>query len=492
MAHTNHRCGSTNGGDFIARTRRVRAALVVLGVAGCVALAGCRREAPVEEAGADAGAATQVRSLDFENGARAILVPVPGAGRIAVTTFYEAGFLDEPAGMPQATHLLEHIVVLGATASYGPGESVEALGGAGLANAETMPDFTHYDFVTTSDALEHALSIEAERMTSLRITREIVEQEAPRCAAEVEFLQDNPMQPLAKFALVAANQAWRHGATETALRSGMESFDLDRLRALHRAANAPASLTVVLVGEFEHDEATPALERTIGAAPARPALHREPIAWDAVGADARITWDVEARALLLTWPAPASASERLALTMGGATLLERLSRDVRVQAFTTFTLASNIAWPVDTLPFFVYATVPLSETAEDAAEAIARVVEAWRTTPPDDTEMRNLQEAARTLGAPLQPTAEFVRTQAATLVASAGVSDDYARSVVLLNTAIQNGVRHRLTRGHAEALAEVAAMDAAAHLAIRAEATTPQRRTFTRIEPIDRGPFPED
>ena len=100
----------------------------------------------------------------LQNGVTLLLHRVPGVEQVAVEAFYEVGLVHEPAGMAQAAHLLEHLVCNAATASYKAGESMAWLNSVGLANAETMPDWTHYDYMVPADKLERIFQIEAERL----------------------------------------------------------------------------------------------------------------------------------------------------------------------------------------------------------------------------------------------------------------------------------------------------------------------------------------
>src|ERR1043165_5401350 len=86
---------------------------------------------------------------ELENGARVIVMEVQGAPRIALEAFYDVGVVDGPAGLTQAAHLVEHAVCMGATGQdpeNAPGAAWQRLSARGMINAETLGDFTHYDY----------------------------------------------------------------------------------------------------------------------------------------------------------------------------------------------------------------------------------------------------------------------------------------------------------------------------------------------------------
>jgi predicted Zn-dependent peptidase len=79
--------------------------------------------------------------------------------------------------------------------------------------------------------LELALGIEAQRLSSLKITPEIIRQEAPKCYQEAAMVEQNPQAGMLKHAFMAFGQAWGHGLGQARVRSGLEEIpaaDLER------------------------------------------------------------------------------------------------------------------------------------------------------------------------------------------------------------------------------------------------------------------------
>src|SRR5262249_49940359 len=153
----------------------------------------------------------------FDNGATAILQPIAGVDQVAIEAIYDAGFIDEPKGMMQAAHLLEHLACDGPTKSYKLNESYEELRQVGIINAEALPDWTHFDYVIPSGQVELVLKVETERLTSLEITREALAQEIPRVYAKVDSIEANPQAGMANYAFMAFLHAWHYGETRSAI-----------------------------------------------------------------------------------------------------------------------------------------------------------------------------------------------------------------------------------------------------------------------------------
>lgn len=412
---------------------------VVVGLAAAMTggLVGCGRA----EAQPGAGG---VERFTLDNGATVILQPVPGAAGVSIETFYEFGFIDEPAGLTQASHLIEHLVCYGATQGQGPGAAFAALSGLGMVNAETLADFTHYDFMLPAGELERAVSAEAARLGSLAIDAALVKQEAPRCYAEAAAVDGAPQGPLFKFATMAAHQSWRHGRTEALIRGGLVETPLDAIVALHRAAYTPSNMTLVVVGGFNPVEARAIIEKHIGAVPARQQAARPPIAWDALPRRSVVHWDAARTGIMFAFAPPESARDRLALSLWGSTAMERLYRDSRADTFSTFRLCTVHTNPVGDLPFMVYATLKPGVAVEDSERELAGAFGAIAEQMSDGPTLTQVRQLGAGLAQPMPLTKAIVAQHAGHLAKAQNMAKDRAEGMVLGNTALQIGIRHRL------------------------------------------------
>ena len=120
----------------------IRRFLCALLVGHCAASMGCHAQSNSE-----------VYRIALENGLTVLLLENHAAKKVAVESFYCAGFLHEPAGKAHVAHLTEHLVCYSPTASYGPYEAFNLLQGKGMANAETLATFVHYDYLVPSSDL---------------------------------------------------------------------------------------------------------------------------------------------------------------------------------------------------------------------------------------------------------------------------------------------------------------------------------------------------
>ncbi|UCH35863.1 MAG: insulinase family protein [Armatimonadota bacterium] len=378
------------------------------------------------------------------NGITVLMYPVPGAEKVALVYFHPVGFLHEPKGMIQAAHLLEHLACQGATKSYQAGEAMRLLNQEGMANAETLSDFTYFDHVLPPGQLEPALQIAAERLSSLRIVPEIIRQEAPKCHQEADIVERNPSAGMLKHAFMAFGQAWRHGAREVQVREGLERIPVADLERFYRASYNPQGVVVVLAGAFERAKALELVEKHLGSIKPTGAAAPQPLPWSQVPEEMTVQWDSSVRAVCIGFPPPDDVKERFLLNLWGNLLFQRLMTDTHIQAAADAMYCTNSTWGVGTLPFFVYATAKANVSAEQLQRLLAARVRSITAAKPGLTEMMQFRAMASQFAHPPEFNEGFIRQQGQALASQLGRNPDEAAAMVMGNMAIQAGLRELL------------------------------------------------
>ncbi len=336
--------------------------------------------------------AGELERATLGNGIEVLMLPIPGCERVAVEAFYEVGNLDEPEGMTQSAHLLEHLVCYAGTANHEPHESHDEIARLGMANAETLADFTHYDYVVPPAELARVLQVEAERLGSLEITDALVDEEAPRCYAEVDSVAANPRGGLLKHGLSALAQAWRHGANEAFVRRGLEDYavaDLERFRA---SCYRPSNLTLVIVGDFHPEAALELGEERLGEVRDDPKIAAiPPIDWSKAARRSSVTWDGPLRIVCVAYPPPEQPLDRLLLAGRGNALLTTLPADPDLAPLVLSIWTSNSFTGVGRLPFYAYAVAAEGADLDVLAETLALEVETAFAAPMGKNELFQLR-----------------------------------------------------------------------------------------------------
>jgi len=379
-------------------------------------------------------ALSQPLTHTLDNGARITIVEVPGIRAVAVEACYEAGFFDDPPGMPQAAHLIEHIACRGATAIHEPLETWTALNREGMHNAETLGDFTHFDYAASAEELDRILSIEAARLCSLVIDDAIMGAEIPRCAAELTNIERLDGAPVGKFALMAARQAWAFGADAVSLKH--PAIDADTLRTAHARLYRPDMLHLVIVGDVRADEAMDLARHHLAAIEAPDAAPpAPPTDWQAAARVREVRWDSTRPVAVIASPPPEDAFDRAVLSLAGEALSQAMIFQPPQGFLTQSILASRRFYPVGDLPFFVLA-VPMGDAGPD------RLLEAVRMrTGPDRLAplAAMIRAGAASMLAPPRVSERDIRITAASIarVRSLPADDPNALALACTNAALQ-------------------------------------------------------
>ncbi len=129
----------------------------------------------------------------LRNGLRVIVLPDKTSPVVAVAVYYDVGMRSEPEGRTGFAHLFEHLMFQG-SASLGKTEHFTYVQGAGgVLNGSTHVDYTNYYEVMPSNATELALFLEADRMRSVALTQENLENQVAVVQNEIRVnVQNRP------------------------------------------------------------------------------------------------------------------------------------------------------------------------------------------------------------------------------------------------------------------------------------------------------------
>ncbi len=249
------------------------------------------------------------------NGLRVRLLPDPGSGTASYYTFFQVGSRNERLGLTGISHLFEHMMFNG-SARYGPKEFdrvLEARGGS--SNAYTSTDVTTYYEDFAAEALPTVVDLESDRMASLRITPEALEQERQVVKEERRLRTDNSVfglmeEQLEALVFLAHPYRWP-------IIGWMEDIDhITRQDCLDffRTYYAPSNAAVYAVGDLDPEETMRLVERAYGSIPAGP-----PVPPVAAGEPpqrgerrAAVRYPAQAPALLAGWRAPEARNPQAA------------------------------------------------------------------------------------------------------------------------------------------------------------------------------------
>ncbi|HEU4364770.1 MAG TPA: insulinase family protein, partial [Candidatus Krumholzibacteria bacterium] len=318
---------------------------------------------------------SDLSSFTLANGITVYLQEERTNEQIAIEVLYRAGFLDEPKGRAQLSHVAEHLAVHCATAGFAAEESIKKMtDGGGMVNAEAVSDFSHIDYIANAATLDMALSIEAQRITSLACDEDVRTTEIAKVIKEIDDVVSNPKGSLAKYGMMALHQALHHGERFVPIRAGATRITIAQSEQFVRDHYRPDDAVIVIVGNVKKAEAEALVRKHFEAIPRRP--QPAPLPKAAAG-NIRATWDVEGQALYFVSPGPyESFRDRLILTMFGSYLHQVLMTSEEVYGPCRSVYASNQIYRVDEIPFFVFAEPAQGRTIEEIKPTVRRYIDA--------------------------------------------------------------------------------------------------------------------
>jgi len=140
-----------------------------------------------------ARAAFTIERGRLDNGLRVVILPDTASPVVAVAVYYDVGMRSEPEGRTGFAHLFEHLMFQG-SANLGKTEHFTYVqGSGGVLNGSTHVDYTNYYEVLPSNATELALFLEADRMRSVALTQENLENQVAVVQNEIRVnVQNRP------------------------------------------------------------------------------------------------------------------------------------------------------------------------------------------------------------------------------------------------------------------------------------------------------------
>jgi zinc protease len=199
--------------------------------------------------------------LDFttqtlSNGLKVILLEEHSVPVINLQIWYHVGSKDERPGRTGFAHMFEHLMFKG-SAHVGPDEHsrlIEAVGG--FDNAETNDDSTDFFETFPSQYLETTLWLEADRMGSLNVDEANFKSERQVVEEERRVRVDNqPYGTIEEDLRAAAFTV--HGYHHTAIGSiaDLDNATVEDVRVFHDTYYKPNNATLVIVGDFNSNQA---------------------------------------------------------------------------------------------------------------------------------------------------------------------------------------------------------------------------------------------
>jgi zinc protease len=305
----------------------------------------------------------EVKAHTLPNGLRIRLLPDRSAPTVSYYTFFQVGSRNEKLGTTGISHLFEHMMFNGAS-KYGPKEFDRVLESrGGHSNAYTSNDVTAYYEDFAPEALETVIDLESDRMRSLRLTTDSLEQEREVVKEERRLRTENSIfglmeEQLEALVFLAHPYRW----PVIGWMDDIERITRDDCEAFFRTYYAPDNAAVYVVGDMDPDATLALVERLYSDIPSgpRPAPVAQGEPAQRGERRAVVRYPAQAPALLAGWRGPAARSPdsaaldvlQVCLAVGESSRLRRrLVQDEEVAV----SVSIGWGWRIDPGVFLAFA-----------------------------------------------------------------------------------------------------------------------------------------
>jgi predicted Zn-dependent peptidase len=340
----------------------------------------------------------------LKNGLRVLIAEDHVAPVISVAVTYNAGSRDEKKGRTGFAHLFEHMMFKGSE-NVGPGEHfMLVFNNGGSMNGTTNKDRTLYFETMPSNQLELTLFLEADRMRSLEITKENLDNQRHAVQEERRLGVDN--QPYGKTFEAIDELAYDNFAYEHSVIGSMDDLNAASVQDVadfFKTYYAPNNAVLAIVGDVKTDDCLARVRKHFESIPSQPAPAPVDMTEPAQTAERRLTLDdalarLERLDVVYKIP-PAMSPDEDALSVLGTVLGGGRSSRLYEQVVRQKQLASGASAFAGTSRgtglFRVNAMAAPGKAVADIESAIAEEIEKVKTGAIADWEMEKARTAAR-------------------------------------------------------------------------------------------------
>ncbi|HXH06988.1 MAG TPA: pitrilysin family protein [Vicinamibacterales bacterium] len=205
------------------------------------------------------------------NGLRVLVSEDHRAPVVSIAVTYNVGSRDERPGRTGFAHLFEHMMFKG-SANVGPGEHMWLIfSNGGTLNGTTNKDRTLYFETLPANQLDLALFLEADRMRSLEITKENLDNQRHAVQEERRLRVDN--QPYGRTFEIVDELAYDNFAYEHSVIGSMADLDaasVEDVAAFFTTYYAPNNAALAIVGDVDTRACLEKVRRYFEAIPSQP------------------------------------------------------------------------------------------------------------------------------------------------------------------------------------------------------------------------------
>ena len=207
----------------------------------------------------------EIEEYTLANGLRVILNRDTAVPVVAIAVYYDVGSRNEREGRTGFAHLFEHMMFQGSENVPKAGHFQYIMKAGGTMNGTTSSERTNYFEAVPADQLPLALWLESDRMRSLAVTQENLDNQREAVKEEKRLRYDN--QPYGQIFDIISSMIYKNFANAHSTIGSMEDLDdatVEDVQEFFRVYYAPNNAVLSISGSFEPDDAKELVERYFG------------------------------------------------------------------------------------------------------------------------------------------------------------------------------------------------------------------------------------
>jgi zinc protease len=217
------------------------------------------------------GSDFQVQKEVLPNGLTVILAEDHSVPVVSLSTWYRVGSAWETAGSTGIAHLFEHLMFKG-TQRFPAHAFFDRLESRGAnVNAFTERDSTVYYETIASAYLKDALELEADRMSALALSADLLESERKVVLEERRMRVDSDFKAqmlLELYSMAFPNHPY--GVPVIGFEEDIKAINLDQCRSFYSTYYQPGNAYLAIAGDFKTSEVLPLIKKEYGRIKGKP------------------------------------------------------------------------------------------------------------------------------------------------------------------------------------------------------------------------------
>jgi predicted Zn-dependent peptidase len=213
----------------------------------------------------------EIEEYTLDNGLRVVLNPDESVPVVSCAVYYDVGSRNEREGRTGFAHLFEHMMFQGSENVPKAGHFQFVMKAGGTMNGTTSSERTNYYETLPASQLPLALWLESDRMRTLAVTQENLDNQRDAVKEEKRLRYDN--QPYGQVFDLLTSMVYKNFANSHSTIGSMEDLDaatVEDVREFFRVYYAPNNAVLVLSGSFDVEEAKSLIEKYFATIPSQP------------------------------------------------------------------------------------------------------------------------------------------------------------------------------------------------------------------------------